>query len=121
MLIVVCLLTGCVSTAHAPRVTLHATEEAAWKMVDEGALLVDVRTEREYKRAHLEGALHIPFDSLDDKLRDFSYPKTTSIVVYSQEEHQAAQAQDIFKKHGFSEVVSGGSYMDLLVAKDMRD
>ena len=38
----------------------------AWPMIQNGALLVDVRSEKEFLAGHLDGAVNIEWDKTDD-------------------------------------------------------
>ena len=52
------LLTGSSGSAD-----LHAE---AWKKINNGALLVDVRTPDEFAEGHLRGAVNVPYEEVVD-------------------------------------------------------
>ncbi len=39
--------------------------------------VVDVRSEGEYEKGHLPGALHLPVDQLDERMQELDSDKTT--------------------------------------------
>lgn len=44
--------------------------KAAKALIADGATLVDVRSEREWRRGHANGAVHIPLDQLESRMVD---------------------------------------------------
>ncbi len=54
------LLLSCVSSfAHASNRAIEA-----WEWIEQGALVVDVRTPAEFQQKHIEGAVNIPLNEL---------------------------------------------------------
>ncbi len=71
------------------------------------AILLDVRTPREFERGHLPGAVNIPVDSLRDRLGELDPNK--EILEYCQVGVRAHTAQRILSQHGFKvKNVTGG-------------
>src|SRR5207249_2853744 len=52
----------------------------AKRLSDEGATMLDVRERSEYERAHAPGALHIPYEQLQDRIAEV--PRGRDVVVY---------------------------------------
>lgn len=52
------------------------------KLVEEGAVLIDVRTHCEYAGYHIEGSLNIPYDEIP-LMEQFLRGISTPVVVYS--------------------------------------
>lgn len=66
-----------------------------------GAVLLDVRTEKEYADYHIEGSVNIPLDRLDtanSKIPD----KTIPIFIYCLSGARSATAAAYFKRNGYS-------------------
>ena len=94
----------------------------AYELVKKGALFIDVRTTKEYKRGHAKGAKLIPlYDEKDGKiepnlnlvkeveyLTDDNYDKP--IVVICRSGHRSAKASQMLSNAGFTNVynVVGG-------------
>lgn len=74
----------------------------------EDYLLLDVRTDEEFKNGHLEGALNLPVDSLRDRLNELDKNKT--IVVYCQVGLRGYIADRILSQHGFKALNVTGGY-----------
>ncbi|MGE5422049.1 MAG: FAD-dependent oxidoreductase [Ignavibacteriales bacterium] len=83
-----------------------------WQQVDElmeqGALLLDVRMPGEVKMGAIEGCLNIPLDDLRDHLHEL--PKDRLIIAYCRVGLRGYLAARILKQHGFTMVknLSGG-------------
>ncbi|MCF6154769.1 MAG: dehydrogenase [Candidatus Brocadia sp.] len=72
----------------------------------EDFVLLDVRTELEYKSGHIKGCKHIPLDKLASRAHELDVSK--EIITYCRAGLRAAQAYRILKNAGFSNV----KYMD---------
>lgn len=69
----------------------------------QGAKLIDVRSKQEYNSGHIEKSINIPLDRLemiDNKVKG----KDTPLFVYCQSGARSAQATNIFKQMGFTNV-----------------
>lgn len=69
---------------------------------EEPPIVVDVRTKKEYREGHLEGALHIPVDELRGRIEEI--PECGSILVYCQSGHRSYVAQQILLNRGRTNV-----------------
>lgn len=85
----------------------------AWQEVEAGALILDVRSAEEFNAGHIHGALNIPHDQLENRLREIKKPKNHPIVVYCRSGRRAGIAEEILRRHGFSTVTNGGGYRDM--------
>ncbi len=88
----------------------------AYKLQQNGAVLIDVRTKKEFERGHAKGAIHIPiyedksgkaefnqnFVAQVEYLVKDNYEKP--IVLICRSGHRSATAAEILSKSGFSEV-----------------
>ena len=75
-LLFVCLiLTACGKKLYETIDTNQALE-----IINDGAVLLDVRTIEEYNREHIPNAINIPLDQIDT----INYDKDTKIIVYCQ-------------------------------------
>ncbi len=72
----------------------------------EDFVLLDVRTEIEYKNGHIKGCKHIPLDKLAS--RTYELDNSQEIITYCRAGLRAAQAYRILKNAGFRNV----KYMD---------
>lgn len=82
---------------------------AAWALIDEGATLIDVRTESEYAAGHLEGAILIPHDQFSTHIEKL-VAADKPIVVYCRSGRRSGLVTTQLKNAGFDKVVNGGGY-----------
>ena len=66
--------------------------------------LLDVRTDREFRAAHLRGAVHVPVDDLRQRWE--SLPRDRRIAVYCRSGFRAHLAVRLLKEHGLPDVVN---------------
>jgi rhodanese-related sulfurtransferase len=91
--------------------------ELAYRLVNqEHALLLDVRTSREYLAGHVPGAKNIDVQELPDRLNEVEAlvggKKDRPIVVYCTRGVRAAQAKRILLKAGYEKVTNLGGLYD---------
>ncbi|WED24537.1 rhodanese-like domain-containing protein [Vibrio sp. JC009] len=89
--------------------------EIAWKLIDQGVFLVDVRTPQEYQAGHLEGSVNYPLQVIDRAFQQV--PKNTPIVVYCRSGNRSGQAFQYLTQHGYQYVFNGGGLRELQAAK----
>ena len=83
------------------------TGAEAKKMVDEGALLLDVRTVEEFSERHIEGAVNIPVQELEKRLAEVGN-KQRPVVVYCRSGKRSEQAKGILGGAGWQKVENLG-------------
>ena len=76
-------------------------------MVAAGAVLLDVRTPREYQEGHLPGAINIPVDQVTARAAEIG-PPATAVVVYCLSGGRSARAASALKQLGFERVLNLG-------------
>ncbi len=81
------------------------------EVINDEAFLVDVRTPGEFAGGHVKGSVNIPLDILPSKTAQLSNKKT--IVVFCQSGGRSSAAKSILEKNGFTNVVNGGSWMNV--------
>ena len=108
LLIIMCIifLTGCSGSEKYSVNYVQAKE----KIINEGAILVDVRTEEEYSEGHIAGAILLPLDSIDkDSVRESVGDKKTVIIVYCQSGKRSSQALEKLNGLGYKNVYDLGA------------
>jgi phage shock protein E len=75
-------------------------------LVASGALLLDVREEKEFKAGHIPGANHLSREYLETRIPEIAPEKSASIVCYCAIGHRSAIAADTLQKLGYSNVAS---------------
>jgi len=70
------------------------------KIMNDGGIILDVRSVYEFSRGHIKGALNIPVDQLSDNLRDI--PLDTVIITCCATSMRSATARRILLANGFT-------------------
>lgn len=84
--------------------------EAVLLINREGAVVVDVRTDKEYAEGHIMNSLHIPLGMLDNRLVELKEYKSHPLIIACRTGSRSATAASTLKKQGFEVVsnLSGG-------------
>jgi phage shock protein E len=80
-------------------------------LLNQGAVIVDVRTKAEFNGAHLKNSINLPLDSLNRNLDKLD--KSKPVITVCATGMRSGSARHILKSHGFQEVVNGGSWGSL--------
>jgi len=84
----------------------------------EGGLLLDVRTQAEFHRGHIEGAVNIPIDDLRDRLEEI--PRNRTLLVYCLTGIRSYYACRILQQKGFDALNFSGGYMVYCASQPSR-
>jgi phage shock protein E len=82
------------------------------QLMQDGALIVDVRSKGEYAGGHIKGSINIPVDQLREnlgKLKDKNQP----IITCCASGMRSASAKSILLAIGYTKVFNGGSWSSL--------
>ena len=88
-------------------------QTAAWKMINNGALIIDVRTPEEFSQGHLDNAVNIPYESISAEFTKQKIAKDQPVVVYCRSGRRSGIAQASLIELGYSKVHNGGGYEQL--------
>ncbi|WP_084050863.1 rhodanese-like domain-containing protein [Deinococcus hopiensis] len=88
-------------TGQIPR---DVSPQEGQKMVQEGALLVDVREPHEYAEVHAEGAQLIPLSEFETRFAEL--PKDRPLVMICRSGARSARAGGHLLAQGYSDVVN---------------
>ena len=75
-----------------------------------GAVLIDVRTPAEYAAGHIEGAINLPLDALEDR-EDAIPDKNTPVFVYCRSGARSGRAAAYLTGCGYTDVKNIGGIM----------
>ena len=89
----------------------------AWIAIEDGAFLIDVRSESEFAAGAIGGAVNIPHDQIINRANELGVDKERRIVVYCRSGRRAGIAESSLRKLGFKNVLNAGGYSDLLRSK----
>ncbi|RHB50666.1 rhodanese-like domain-containing protein [Exiguobacterium sp. AM39-5BH] len=95
-------------TSNASKITKIDVKTLQNRLENEEITLLDVREVDEYVGGHIEGAMNAPLSSLNET--ELPYPKDEPIYVICRSGNRSAQAAQLLKERGYTEVydVSGG-------------
>ena len=75
----------------------------------QGAIIVDVRTNGEYAGGHIKGSLNIPVDQLSLQFKKLP-KKDQPIITCCASGMRSATAKSILLSNGFTQVYNGGGW-----------
>ncbi|MDC7292862.1 MULTISPECIES: rhodanese-like domain-containing protein [unclassified Butyrivibrio] len=75
-----------------------------------GAVLLDVRTEEEYKNGHIPGSINLPVEEIQ-KIEDVITDKNVPVFVYCLRGGRAGRAVKIMQTFGYKDVKNIGGIM----------
>ena len=83
---------------------------AVTKMNDGNTVVIDVRENDEFNKAHIEGAVNIPLSKIKENTSSLEPYKKNEVLIVCQEGARANAAGKIFHKAGLNDifVISGG-------------
>jgi len=101
------LLTGCSSISKTSEITYNN----ALKLInDNNATIIDVRTESEYNENHIENAILLTLDTINENTaKDNIKSKDSYVIVYCKSGGRSKQAQQILNDLGYTNVYNLGS------------
>ena len=74
------------------------------EMKKQGAVIIDVRSEQEFKEGHIEGAISIPEYEIENRIKNEIPYLDQTIVVYCGTGHRSKRAQKLLEKIGYNNV-----------------
>lgn len=94
-----------------------ATERAdiGWQWIEQGALVVDVRTPQEFADDHLANAKNYPLSELDKHFANID--KSTPIVLYCRSGNRSGKAFEYLTAQGFTNLHNAGGLIEMQQAK----
>jgi len=92
----------------------------AWQMINDGALLVDVRTQKEYNTGHLPGSKLIPIAEVDARIAEFGNDKSRPVVLYCASGGRAGKVKATLEARGFTNVLNAGGYNAMITVMPVQ-
>ena len=90
------------SLRHYLRRPPAVTAAEAARLIEEGALVVDVRRAFEWNRAHIPGAAHVPLDQLPERCLEL--PEDRLLITFCTGGLRSAGAANLLVEYGFDAV-----------------
>jgi phage shock protein E len=79
--------------------------------INKGALILDVRTENEYKMGHIDGSINISLGTIRERYVELDTSKT--YITCCSHGLRSVKVETILKEKGFKNVFNGGAWSDL--------
>jgi len=81
-------------------------------IIENGAIIIDVRTPGEFAGGHVKGSVNIPLDKIQANIAKIKAYKKP-IVVCCASGMRSSNAKRVLTKNGLEEVYDGGSWMSI--------
>ena len=116
LLVAVMLLTACGQDKENDREAtyMNITAEKAKQIMDmeEGYIILDVRTQEEYDEGHIPGAILIPNTEIEDRAEDELTDKNQLILVYCRSGRRSKLAAEVLLELGYTNIKEFGGILD---------
>jgi rhodanese-related sulfurtransferase len=93
-----------VAQAPVAQAPAEISIDQAYQKFEQGAFLLDVRTQEEWDEYHVPGTTLIPLDQLAGRVSEL--PKDKEIVVVCRSGNRSQQGRDILRQAGFESATS---------------
>ena len=87
---------------------VKSREQKVKEAIEEGAVIVDVRTPQEYNEGHISNSLNIPLNQIEARVSTLK-KKEKTIILCCKSGGRASRAKTILTKNGLK-AVNGGSW-----------
>ncbi len=85
---------------------MNITADRALELIEEGAVLLDIRSMMEYKFGHIKGAISMPMERMTMDME--AYDKSTPLIVYCFSGSRTPMSIAILKSLGYENVYDLG-------------
>ena len=109
LLMCIIIFSGCEKPIYE-----QITAAEAYGMINKkDVIILDVREDNEYNQGHLENAINIPFDELEDRfMNEVTSDKDSIIILYCRSGHRAMIGAETLASLGFTNLYTFGSIDD---------
>lgn len=81
------------------------------QLLDDGAVVIDVRTPEEFRGGHVKNSINIPVNTIGNKAD--SLKKHKHIILCCASGGRSGMATSMLKAKGFTNVYNGGSWVNV--------
>ena len=68
------------------------------------AIIIDVKSEEEYKEFHVKNAINIPLDKIEKRIEEVIKSKDSVIILYCKSGKRAKTARKLLKVKGYTNI-----------------
>lgn len=90
---------------------IYTLDKGLDKLLSEGAIILDVRTQNEFNMGHIQGSLNISLGEIRNRYVELDTSKT--YITVCSHGLRSVKAENILKEKGFKKVYNGGAWNDL--------
>ena len=83
-----------------------------WAQAQNNVLLIDTRSPAEYEEGHIQGAVLIPYDTIEAGVLKLSASKNTPVYLYCGSGRRAEVARERLEYRGYTQVINLGGMSD---------
>lgn len=83
------------------------------ELIQNGALIVDVRSKAEFNSGHAKKSINIPLDQLQKDVSKIGPKKDRVIITCCRSGNRSRFAKSVLKSAGYTEVHNGGSWQNV--------
>lgn len=87
---------------------VKSKSELIKQAIEEGAVIVDVRTPQEYNEGHIANSLNVPLQQIEARVHTLK-KKNKTVILCCKSGGRASRAKNILQKNGIK-CVNGGSW-----------
>lgn len=114
LVFVMLLVSGCGNKEESKVEVKSIVKSEAVEKIDNGAILIDVRSASEYASGHIDGAINIDVNSILNLKGELEYnnrniAKTTVVILYCRSGNRSLQAANKLIELGYTNVYDLGS------------
>ena len=84
--------------------SIEINKQQLEKLVEQGAILVDVRSPQEFEEGHFEKAISLPEYEIKQKAKYMLPDPFKTIIVYCSTGHRGIKAQKILQSLGYKQI-----------------
>ena len=104
LLVMVSACVACSAPAGVSSVSVSVSEVETLRGGAAPPMVLDVRSEPEYRAGHIAGAIHVPHDELAGRIGELAVPEG-GVIVYCQKGPRARKAEQVLLEHGVDRVM----------------
>ena len=105
MIVIIC---GC--SSNNTNSDLISYIDAKEMIINDGAILIDVRTEDEYNEEHISGAVLLDVNNInEDSAKNVINTLDTEVIVYCKSGNRSNQAKELLEDLGYTKVYDLGA------------
>ena len=112
------LSVSALSYAGSEQPEQQTPQQRAWRLIDDGALLIDVRSRQEYEAGHLDNSINVEHDKVEELAETIGEDKDREVVVYCRSGKRAEEAREALKSYGYENIHNGIGYNGLKKTRD---